>query len=155
MNDKNVENQLIAGLIAKNMKISCAESFTGGEIIRRLISVSGASKAIVEGIVAYSEYAKQKRLGVKGETLEKFKPVSKEVALEMLNGIDGDCDLALSTTGLAGPNSDDSGFPVGLCYIGVSVNGKRAVYEYNFKGTREEIIRQGAETALSLALKNI
>ncbi|MBO4323410.1 MAG: CinA family protein [Clostridia bacterium] len=150
-----IQEELVAALKAKKLKISTAESFTGGEIARRIVGVSGASEVFIEGIVAYSERAKTKRLGVKNSTLEKFKPVSEEVASEMLGGIEKDCDLAISTTGLAGPNSDDSGFPVGLCFIGVSFKGKRTIYKYNFTGNRNEIVSKGAETALLLALDKI
>lgn len=144
--------RLVAELKERKLKISTAESFTGGEVARRIIGVSGASAVFVEGIVAYSETAKKKRLSVKEETLEKYKPVSENVAFEMLSGIEKDCDLAISTTGLAGPSSDESGFPVGLCFIGVSYKGEKSVYKFNFKGNRDEIVSKGAENALLLAL---
>ncbi len=67
----------------------------------------------------------------------------------------GTVDYALSTTGIAGPNSDDSDFPVGLCYIGLATKNSVAVYKYNFSGNREEVIRKGTEEALLLAIKTI
>ena len=150
-----IQEELVAELKAKKLKISTAESFTGGEVARRIIGVSGASEVFIEGIVAYSELAKRKRLGVKEETLEEFKAVSEEVATEMLKGIESDCDIAVSTTGLAGPNSDESGFPVGLCFIGLSYKGEIEVHKFNFTGTRDEIVSKGAENAITLALSKI
>ena len=88
-------------------------------------------------------------------TLKRCYPVSEDVAREMASGIlkGGDADIAVSTTGIAGPNSDNSGFPVGLCYFGVSTGEKTAVYKYKLKGSREEIINKGVKIAMFLAIK--
>ena len=147
--------ELVEILKSKNLKFSCAESFTGGGLASAIISVSGASAVFHEGIVAYSNEAKTERLKVKAETLEKYKPVSKEVASEMLDGITENCDVAVSTTGLAGPSSDESGFEVGLCFIGVSVNGKKEIYKFNLEGDRTSVINQGIDLAISLTLENL
>lgn len=151
------ERRLVALLKEKAIKISVAESFTGGNVSAKLTSISGASSVFYEGIVAYNENAKINRLGVKSQTVEKFKPVSYQVAFEMAEGLvkDSVADLGVSTTGIAGPNSDDSGFPVGLCFIGVCYKGKTKVYKYDFSGTREEIVIKGVETALLLAINTI
>ena len=154
---ENSQAKLIELLKSKGLTISTAESFTGGNIASKLTSVSGASSVFYEGIVAYNENAKAQRLGVKKQTLEEFKPVSKQVAFEMAKGLasDGKCDLAISTTGIAGPNSDDSNFPVGLCFIGINLKGDITVYKYNLTGNRQEIVNQGTNLAINLAINTI
>lgn len=154
------EKVLVQLLKEKKLIISVAESFTGGNISAKITSVSGASSVFYEGIVAYNERAKSARLGVLSQTLDEFKPVSYQVASQMAQGLltSGNAQIGLATTGIAGPNSDDSNFPVGLCFIGVCVNGQTTVYKYNFSGTRAQIVQKGAITALNLAinkLKNI
>jgi PncC family amidohydrolase len=155
--DTSPENLLIQMLTLRDMKISVAESFTGGNLSAVLTSVSGASKVFYEGQVVYNENAKHERLNVDKVTLAEYKPVSKQVAYEMCRGLlnSGNCDVCISTTGIAGPKSDDSNFPVGLCYIGVGVYDKIKVYKYHFKGSRADITAQGVKTALCLAVKNL
>ena len=62
------------------------------------------------------------------------------------------CDLAISTTGIAGPTSDDSDFPVGLCYIGIGSKSKITVFKHKFKGNRQEVIKNGIDIALFHAI---
>ena len=151
------EETLVELLKQKKAKISVAESFTGGNISARIVSVSGASKVFYEGIVAYDSEAKEKRLYVSHSSISDDKPVSARVAEEMAKGLiaTGKVDLSVSTTGIAGPESDDSNFPVGLCYIGVATKDGATSYKYNFSGSREEIIEKGTKEALLLAIKTI
>ncbi|MBR2337643.1 MAG: CinA family protein [Clostridia bacterium] len=156
----NSHARFVELLKAKGFILSVAESFTGGNIASEITSVSGASSVFYEGIVAYNEKAKISRLGVQATSIERFKPVSFEVAKEMVQGLlkQGNCNFAISTTGIAGPNSDDSGFPVGLCFIGIGYGDKILVYKFNLQGTRSEIINQGTDLAIRLAIdfiKNI
>ena len=148
--DISLKEQLVKILTVRNAKLSVAESFTGGGLSSIITSVSGASKVFYEGIVAYSPDAKHFRLDIPYEILDNFHPVSSQVASGMVKGLllGGACDLAISTTGIAGPNSDESGYPVGLCYIGIGSPSKITVYKHKFSGTREEITRLGIETAL-------
>ncbi len=148
--DVSLQQRLVELLKLRNLKISTSESFTGGNVASRIVAVPGASNVFYEGVVSYNEDAKEKRLGVKHETLAHFKPVSSQVAFEMSMGLlkTGKCDVAISTTGIAGPTSDDSGFPVGLCYIGIGYDREVNVFKYLFNGTRDEIISLGTNTAL-------
>jgi nicotinamide-nucleotide amidase len=148
--DITLQEQLVKIATIRGLKISVAESFTGGGISSEITSVSGASKAFYEGIVAYSCEAKSNRLFIDPNVIEEYKPVSAEVACGMVKGLllNDKCDLAISTTGIAGPNSDDSNFPVGLCYIGVGSKFKTNVFKHKFKGTRAEIVKFGIKTAL-------
>ncbi len=151
--DITLSEQLVKILMLRGAKLSVGESFTGGGLSSLITSVSGASKVFYEGIVAYSPDAKHDRLGVSYQTLDTFKPVSSQVASEMCKGLlERGCDFAISTTGIAGPKSDDSNFPVGLCFIGISSKTKITVYKHIFKGTREEITKSGINVALFHAI---
>lgn len=153
--DVDLKTQLFEILKFRGIKISFAESFTGGLLSSTITKMSGASSILYEGIVCYTEESKRKRLGVKESTLKRCYPVSEDVAREMANGLleGGEADIAVSTTGIAGPNSDNSGFPIGLCYFGIATHNKTAVYKYKLKGSREEIINKGVKTAMFLAVK--
>ncbi len=155
--DVGIEQRLVDLLKLRNCVLSTAESFTGGNVASSVISVSGASEVFYEGIVAYDSEAKIDRLGVERVSIVKAKPVSAQVAGEMAKGLfkSGKTTVTLSTTGIAGPNSDDSKFPVGLCYFGVGYKGKVKVYKYEFEGDRETVIKNGTKTALFLAIKRL
>ncbi len=155
--DADLQDVLVYILKLGKLKISAAESFTGGNLSARIISVPGASNVFYEGVVAYDSEAKIKRLNVSEEAIRVNKPVSSQVAGEMARGLfdEGKSDIVLSTTGLAGPNTDESGFPVGLCYIAVGTAQGVSVYRYKFEGSRAEITEKGVQTALFLAIKSV
>ncbi len=152
-----LEQQLVSLLKIRGGMLSVAESFTGGGIASRITSVSGASSVYFEGINSYNEVSKITRLGVSPQTLAKYGAVSEQTAYEMVAGLlrTGDCSLAIATTGLAGPNTDVSGLPVGLCYIAVGSMERVRVYQYHFEGTREEITKKAINYALFLACKQL
>lgn len=153
--DTSLGERLFDVLKLKNLKLSVAESFTGGRVVSAVISTSGASAFLREGIVAYSNESKTERLNVKEEDLRTFGAVSSKVAYQMAAGLlmKGDCDAAISTTGIAGPNSDNTNKPVGLNFIGIGTKEGVHVYKYELKGTREEITETAKNTALFLAIK--
>lgn len=134
--------------LRKQKKIAVCESVTGGLVVSSLIATCGASKFIEEGIVTYSNDAKQKRLGVKAETLLEFGAVSAETAAEMCEGIWREGFVTVSTTGNAGPDAQD-GQPVGKVFVGVCC-GSTSVYEFNFKGERNQIRKQATDEALKI-----
>lgn len=155
--DVSLSQRLFDLLKLRKMKIASAESFTGGRVISSIINNSGASSAVIEGLVAYSDESKQKLLGVKREVLAKEGAVSSVVAYQMATGLlnSTDCDVAIATTGLAGPNTDSSGKPVGLCYIAIGMKDGVHTYRFNFKGDRETVTETAKNTALYLAIKKI
>ncbi len=160
LDDTPLEAQLVQLLKLRGKRISVAESFTGGGVAKRIVSVSGASEVYFEGLNTYNELSKIKRLGVADYTLRTMGAVSEQTAYEMAAGLlsTGDCELAIATTGLAGPKSDKSGLPVGLCCIAVGIDDKVYVCRYKFDGTREEITEKAIQYALFLAcrqLKNV
>ena len=151
-------NSAVANLlIENNYTISIAESLTGGKIAEMLVEKSGILNSLLEGVVCYSNKSKITTLGVKEETLEKFGAVSEEVAREMALGVAKrlNSDFAIATTGIAGPNSDESGKPVGLVYIAVYAQGDVSVKECLFVGDRELIRFRASVEALDEVRKNI
>ena len=151
-------NTVVANLLIENkFTISIAESLTGGKISSMLVEKSGISEALLEGIVCYSNKSKIDTLGVREETLEKFGAVSEEVVKEMVLGVAKrlGADFAVATTGIAGPNSDGSGKPVGLVYIGIYAQGDISVKECLFTGDRELIRYRTSVEALEEVRRNI
>ena len=150
LDDTPLEVQLVRLLKLRKKKISLAESFTGGGIAKKIVSVSGASEVYFEGLNTYSEQSKSLRLGVSDYTLNTFGAVSDATAYEMAAGLlqTGYTDIAIATTGLAGPNSDRSELPVGLSYIAVGTKEKIFVYRYKLDGTREEITEKAITYAI-------
>jgi len=135
----------------KPLTISTAESCTGGMIASKLIEVPGISENFIESIVSYSNEAKIKRLKVKKETLEKYGAVSEEVAREMLEGLK--TDVAISTTGIAGPGGGTKEKPVGLVYIGIRVKDEVKIFRRELKGDRNKIRQRAMMHALYNLLK--
>lgn len=133
------------------LNISTAESCTGGMIASRLIDVPGVSSVFKEGVVTYSNEAKMKRLGVKKETLEKYGAVSEETAREMVLGLDS--DIAVATTGIAGPEGGTEEKPVGLVYIGIRVKDKIHIEKRIFSGDRNKIRERAVSQSLFSLIK--
>lgn len=152
-----LENQLVALLKLRGKKLSVAESFTGGGLAKRIVSVPGASEVYFEGLNTYDERSKIKRLGVSSYTLGTVGAVSEKTAYEMALGLlnTGDCDIAIATTGLAGPKSDKNMLPIGYCCIAVGTKERICVYQYKFDGNREEISEKAINYALFLAYKQL
>lgn len=141
----SIETVVSKMLIEKNLTISTAESCTGGLVSATLINYPGISSVFMEGCVTYSNESKINRLGVNSNTLKIHGAVSEETAREMAEGIakNFDTNVAISTTGIAGPGGGTIDKPVGLVYIGIYINGKTTVNKYILKGNREDI-RLGA-----------
>ncbi len=131
-----------------NRTLAVGESLTGGEICSRLTSVAGISANFFEGIVCYNRASKVERLGVPKAVLADYGAVSRETAYAMVKGLcKRPVDIALATTGLAGPTGDE-GKPVGLVYIGVGGGDFITVFERRFFGSRNEIRRATSNVAL-------
>ena len=151
----SLEYVVIQALKTKDLTLGVAESCTGGLIAKRLTDVPGASAAFKGGIVSYTNEIKENLLGVPPHMLERYGAVSKEVAAAMAEGARRalGCDIALSATGVAGPDKDDWGNEVGTMFVAIST----------FKGThvrplhlgirpmRERLRTQTASHAFDLA----
>lgn len=133
---------VVCGMLReRGMTVSFAESCTGGMLAEKMTSVSGASEVFNQGFITYSNEAKHKILGVDGKTLEKYSAVSEKTACEMAAGAQSrsGADVAVSVTGVAGPNSDGASNPVGLVYIGIADKNSSSAFRFNFTGNREKI----------------
>lgn len=135
--------------------LSVAESITGGMISSSVVDVPGASSVLYEGVVTYSIKAKCERLGLNPHFVDRYGVVSQQVAQEMALGLlKNGSDIAVATTGYAGP-STDAGMPVGLCYIAVATAKGISVYRNVFAGDRNTIRAEAANMALYLVFKTI
>ena len=133
-----------------------AESLTGGGIGALLTSVPGASRVYKGGVISYTDEVKRELLGVPGAYLAEFGAVSAPVAEAMAMGakLYLQADVAISVTGLAGPDGDAYGNPVGTVFIGYADAKGVSVGEYHFSGDREEVRNQTILAALDLILMN-
>ncbi len=147
-----LERAVVELLLANELTVTCAESCTGGLLSARLINVPGVSDVYKSGYVTYSNKAKRKLLGVKKSTLNKYGAVSRQTAEEMARGLAflSKSDVAVSITGLAGPDGGTEEKPVGLVYIACCVKGEVTVKEYHFSGNRQTIREAAASAALVL-----
>lgn len=117
-----IEEAVVAMLKEHHLKVATAESCTGGLIAKRITDVPGASEVFECGIISYANEIKHKVLGVSEDDLNKYGAVSETVAKQMAQGalkVSG-ADIAVSVTGIAGPDSDSTDKPVGLVYIGLA-----------------------------------
>lgn len=117
-----IEEAVIEKLKEKHIKVATAESCTGGLIAKRITDVPGASEVFDCGIISYANEIKHCVLGVSEDDLNKYGAVSEPVARQMAQGalkVSG-ADIAVSVTGIAGPDSDSTNKPVGLVYIGLA-----------------------------------
>ena len=146
------EEAVVRLLKDNGMTLAAAESCTGGLLSARIVNVPGASEVFKAGLVTYSNKAKRKLANVKKKTLKEYGAVSGKTAKEMAKGaarIAG-TDVAVSTTGIAGPGGGTPEKPVGLVYICVTVKGKTYVKECHFSGDREMIRQSTVEEALTM-----
>lgn len=152
--EKVTLEQSVADLLKeRGYTITTAESCTGGMLAARLINVPGVSEVYRTGFITYANKAKRKELGVLKETLRLYGAVSRETAMEMVRGAaeHADAEVALATTGIAGPDGGTETKPVGLVYISCYVAGEVTVREYRFSGNRAKIRESAVAAALTLA----
>ena len=126
---------LVKLLIKKKLKISFAESCTGGLLASSITSISGASKIFNLGLVTYSNQAKIKFLKINKSIIKKYGAVSHECCLAMVNNLAriSKASINVSITGIAGPKGGTKKKPVGLVYIGIKKSVKTHIYRCLFK----------------------
>ena len=143
----------VAKLLAKyELKVTTAESCTGGLLAGRLINVPGISDNYKQGFITYSNKAKRKILDVSKGTLKKYGAVSEQTAKEMAMGgvFATDSDACVAVTGIAGPDGGSEEKPVGLVYIACYINERVKVERYQFRGDRQKVREQSVVKALDL-----
>ena len=155
MDERTVFERLVQGLKDRKLTVSTAESCTGGLLGKSITDVSGSSAVYPGGVISYCNRIKHELLGVEQGLLDTLGPVSLAVAFQMARGVRRavGADLGLSVTGIAGPNSDETGRPVGLVYIGAALGTMSLVREYHFLGDRAAVRAQAAEAAAELAME--
>lgn len=147
--------QAVALLKEKKLKITTAESCTGGLIAKMITDISGSSGVFDCGIVSYSNEIKMSVLGVKAETLSQHGAVSEQTVREMSEGalkVSG-ADISVAVSGIAGPLSDSTDKPVGLIFIAVNHSGEITVRKINNRfdvNIRENNRNSAANEALKL-----
>jgi nicotinamide-nucleotide amidase len=146
-----------AALSERSLTLATGESFTAGAIGAAITLTPGSSKYYMGGAIAYSNRAKETILGVKGATLERHGAVSESVAKEMADGARTrfGTDLAVSSTGIAGPDGGTSTKPVGLVYLALATPDGTEAVRHHFSGTREEIVARSAAYALDLVRRHV
>lgn len=146
-------------LIERDVTVAVAESCTGGLVAARLTEVPGISAVLREGWVTYTNEAKERRLGVPGELLQRHGAVSSEVAAAMAAGAarESGARLAVAVTGIAGPDGGSDEKPVGLVWFGVALDGVVETHERRFpaQGGRAWIRALAANTALDLCRRRV
>ncbi len=149
-------NSLIRLLTKKKLKISFAESCTGGQLASTITSIGGASKVFNLGLVTYSNQAKINVLKVNKSIIKKYGAVSHECCYAMVNNLSkiSKANINVSITGIAGPKGGTKKKPVGLVYIGVKKGNKTEINKCLFKSkNRSSIQRATVKKALDLILR--
>ena len=158
-----LEEKVVCKLLEKNLKITTAESCTGGLVAATIVNVSGASGCFNEGYITYANEAKVRVLGVSEESIRSYGVVSDVVVIEMAEGVlnKANADIAVAVSGIAGPLGGSPEKPVGTVYIGICLRNKtdksltKTSYEFHFEGDRSEIRNKTVEEALKIILSAI
>ena len=148
-----LEYTVVHTLKERGLTVATAESLTGGTVAQRLTSVPGASSVLGFGYVTYSAKAKEQLLGVPSEIIETYDVVSAPVAARMALGAQkaSGADIAVSLTGLAGPDGGTEERPLGTVYVGAAMGGKVWVKHLTLGYRGREIVRQrSAQQALDM-----
>ena len=154
----NLNQKIVSLLEKKKLKLTIAESCTGGLLSSAITSVSGSSKIFAMGLVAYTNQAKTSILKVPHKIIKKYGAVSVQCCLAMVNNLKkiSKSKVCVSITGIAGPKGGSKLKPVGLVYIGIRVRKKVFVNKCNFRNKgRTYIQKQTVKKSLNLLLKLI
>ena len=152
---RDLAEQLGECLKAKGMKLASAESCTGGWLAKIITDIPGSSAWFEGSVVCYSNKSKHSLLAVAESTLNEFGAVSGETVLEMSDGIFShtEADVAVSVSGIAGPDGGTEEKPVGLVWLSWGKRDKSVFANpFNFDGEREDVRRQSIKQALNCLL---
>ena len=143
---KKLSHKIVKSLRKKNIKISFAESCTGGLLSSSITSISGSSKVFTLGLITYSNNSKISILKVPKKIIRKHGAVSYETCLVMVKNLSkiSKTNIAVSITGIAGPKGGTKKKPVGLVFIGIKKGNKTLVKKYLFKNKKRISIQRTA-----------
>jgi nicotinamide-nucleotide amidase len=155
--EKDLEDVIGVLLKEHNYTLSTAESCTGGLIANRITNVSGSSEYFLGGFVVYHNHLKSRELGVPEKLIADHGAVSQEVAEAMAHGarLSAKSDIALSTTGIAGPTGGTPEKPVGICWIGYSDSDSTFATKFNFGDNRLRFKERASQAALELLRRKL
>ena len=151
---KKLSQKIIILLTKKKLKISFAESCTGGLLSNTITSIKGSSKIFTLGLVTYSDESKIKLLKVPKKIIKIYWAVSEQVCKIMVNNISkiGKTNMSVSVTGIAGPSGGTRKKPVGLVYVGIKKDNIISIKKYLFKNKGRSYIQK---TTVNKCLKII
>jgi len=143
---KKLSQKIVKLLIKKKLKISFAESCTGGLFASSITTISGSSKVFTLGLVTYSNQSKISMLKVPKNIIKKHGAVSYETCLCMVKNLSkiSKTNISISVTGIAGPKGGTKKKPVGLVFVGIKRNNKTLVRKYLFKNKKRIYIQRAA-----------
>ena len=143
---KKLSQKIIKLLEKKRLKISIAESCTGGLLSSTITQISGSSKVFTVGLVAYSNQSKINTLKVSKNTISKYGAVSYETCLSMVKNLNkiSKTNISVSVTGIAGPRGGSKKKPIGLVFIAIKKGNKTLVRKYLFKNKKRSAIQRAA-----------
>ena len=149
----NLSLKIVKLLTSKGLRVSLAESCTGGLLSSSITSISGSSKVFNMGLVTYSNNAKVKLLKVPKKTINKYGAVSYETCLSMVKNLSkiSKSNISISITGVAGPNGGTKEKPIGLVYIGLK-KGRKTIIKKNLFNSKKRILIQKATVNQALKL---
>lgn len=149
---QRLEDVVVELLREKGLRVSVAESCTGGLLANRITNVPGSSDVLEMGVVSYSNQSKSKLLSVPADVIREHGAVSEEVAAAMAEGIAklSGTRVGVGITGIAGPTGGTATKPVGLVYISLSVDGHVQTTKNQFSGGREDVKQRATQTALNM-----
>jgi PncC family amidohydrolase len=154
----SLNKKIVSLLKRKKLRLSIAESCTGGLLSSAITSVSGSSKVFTMGLVTYSNQAKTSILKIPKKIIKKYGAVSVQCCLAMVNNLSkiSKSKICVSITGIAGPKGGSKHKPIGLVYIGIRVKKRVVVNKCNFKNKgRAFIQKQTVKKSLNLLFKLI
>ena len=155
---KKLTQKLVNFLNKKKLKVSFAESCTGGLLSSYITSISGSSKVFTLGLVTYSNQTKIDILKVPKKIIIKHGAVSYETCLSMVKNLNriSKTNISVSITGVAGPKGGTKQKPIGLVYIGIKKGDKILVKKFLFKSKKRNLIHKATvNQALKMILKII
>ena len=154
---KNLANKVVKKLIKKKLRVSFAESCTGGLLSSSITSINGSSKVFNLGLITYSNKVKIEILKVPKKIIGRYGAVSKECYLSMVKNLSkiSKANISISITGIAGPNGGTKLKPVGLVYIGVKKGNKIIIKKNLFKNNNRISIQKITVTTALNIINNI
>ncbi len=163
-NEDSVAKQVVAGVLAKGLYLTFAESLTGGALCAKVVEVAGASEVVLGGLVAYQDSVKSSLLGVSSSLISNQSAVDPEVAAQMATGVRAkfsdaqgvaeELVVGIATTGVAGPDQVLER-AAGEVFIAISSSFGTAVYAEKFQGTRIEIIQATVSRSLEIIREHL